>query len=555
MSSQPSNFLLDSDDKFDGPNWVEWKGTIFSAAESRGVDGYLTGAIPQPSNPPVGAAAQPATVYWGSMTPTPEEWKQRNAYAKGMVILNVKNPIGHGVKTDGTAAEAWKSLTDVYDAVSDVGKINADAKLRAIRHTDGADLEVHFCALRTAWSRLNAQGGGMSDADFRIIIIASMPKEWNTFVTTLYSLKTSAEVIVQLKVHDDLLARDRKPSVPAVQALATANSSSSQRSMLVCSNPVCKRTGHTIDRCFKPGGGMEGQYPDWWRKKGNATATPQKPSVNIAMVPHSMSSGAGEHYIFMTTTQREVKDLVTYADSATSDHCFMDLKDFITYQSLAEKDSDTAVKGGKFTIAGTGRVDKHVVFDGRVITLSFKDAMHTPDLSHNLISIGKLDKGGCYSVFGGSGVTFISKDNRPFLQGRGVGTMYEVDVFPMTGPTAQKGNAPATFVPAAQVAHSNVMAFATKSHDRPTDIDTWHRRLGHVGYSIIERMAVTKDLVDGMSVTTLKRGPGMCEDCIMGKQTRRPFDDNEKRRENVLELVHIDLWGPSRTQSNSGNRT
>ena len=43
-----------------------------------------------------------STTYWGSMTPTPEEWQQQDAYAKGMVVLNVKNPIGHGVKTDGT---------------------------------------------------------------------------------------------------------------------------------------------------------------------------------------------------------------------------------------------------------------------------------------------------------------------------------------------------------------------------------------------------------------------------------------------------------------------
>ena len=303
---------------------------------------------------------------------------------------------------------------------------------------------------------------------------------------------------------------------------------------------------------------MEGQYPDWWCKKGSptpmtTTTTPTpKPTANIAVVQHSTTSGHGEYYAFMMNTQGHHKGLITYADSAASDHCFVDIKDFVTYQPSTGKDGDTAAKGGKFTIAGMGRVDKRAVFNGRIITLSFKDVMHTPDLSHNLISIGKLEtKGGCYSIFGSGGVTFIDRDQRPFLQGQRMGTMYEVDVHSPTGPIPSKPNVPYNLVLAAQAAYSTIKAFATCSHNHPTNIDTWHRRLGHAGYAIVKCMS-KKDLVDGMSVMMYERGPGRCEDCIMGKQTRRPFDDNEHPEENVLDRVHIDLWGPSRVQSNGG---
>ena len=230
-----------------------------------------------------------------------------------MVVLNMKNPIRHGIKTDSTTAEAWKSLTNIQDAISDIGKINADAKLHSICHTDGADLDEHVRALRTAWNWYNTQGGAMTDADFHIVILASMPKEWTTFITTLYPLKTSAEVIIQLKIHDDILSCHQKPSIPSIQALATSNNTP-QYSNLICSNPVCKHVGYTIDKCFKPGGGMEGQYPDWWRKKGgtNATTMTPKPMANIAMVQHSTSSSHGEHYVFMTNTQKNNGDLITY---------------------------------------------------------------------------------------------------------------------------------------------------------------------------------------------------------------------------------------------------
>ena len=155
-----------------------------------------------------------------------------------MIVLNVKNSIRHGVKTDGTTAKAWKSLMDIQDAVSNIGKINTDMKLCSICRTDGADLDKHIRALRTAWNRYNTQGGAMTDADFCIIILASMPRQWTTFVTTFYSLKTSMEVVVQLKIHDNILSHNRKTSIPSIQALATPNNAS-QRSNLTCSNPVC----------------------------------------------------------------------------------------------------------------------------------------------------------------------------------------------------------------------------------------------------------------------------------------------------------------------------
>ena len=99
----------------------------------------------------------------------------------------------------------------------------------------------------------------MDDTEFRMVVLASMPKEWMIFISTLGTYTTSTEVIAQIMAHDSMLACDRpSQGTPAVvKALATA-----QKSQLVCMNPVCGRTGHLIKDCFKPGGGKEGQYPD-----------------------------------------------------------------------------------------------------------------------------------------------------------------------------------------------------------------------------------------------------------------------------------------------------
>jgi transposase InsO family protein len=44
----------------------------------------------------------------------------------------------------------------------------------------------------------------------------------------------------------------------------------------------------------------------------------------------------------------------------------------------------------------------------------------------------------------------------------------------------------------------------------------------------------------------------MCEDCILGRQTRRPFDGVTETNMASLELVSFDLWGPSRVKSVGG---
>ena len=72
MSNQPALFVLPTEDRFDGNNWFEWHGTIWSAAGARGVQGYLEGTIPKPSPLKPGTTPTP-TNYWGSKTPSPEE--------------------------------------------------------------------------------------------------------------------------------------------------------------------------------------------------------------------------------------------------------------------------------------------------------------------------------------------------------------------------------------------------------------------------------------------------------------------------------------------------
>ena len=193
--SQPANFILPTEERLDGSNWAEWKELIISAAKSRGVMGYLEGT-PRPATP--SPSADPSTIpihatpmiCWGSKKPSQDKWEWRNAYAQGLIALNVKNPVGHGINLDGMAAESWKSLTNVQDKVTDIRRLASGNILQSICYTEGNDLDTHFCVLQKAWKRYNDQGGRMDDTDFHMVVLASMPREWMIFISTLGAYTT-----------------------------------------------------------------------------------------------------------------------------------------------------------------------------------------------------------------------------------------------------------------------------------------------------------------------------------------------------------------------------
>ncbi|TFK35333.1 hypothetical protein BDQ12DRAFT_668638 [Crucibulum laeve] len=135
--SNPVFFLLPKSKKYDGLKWIEFKMTIL--------------------------------IWWGSLSPSQEEWDRCDAYTQGMVTLNIKNPIGLGVVTNSTAAVMWKSLTNTKDVKNDLATLNAEDALNAIKYAEGSDIEEHFSCLQTAWKKAVDAGSDINKSRFRMV--------------------------------------------------------------------------------------------------------------------------------------------------------------------------------------------------------------------------------------------------------------------------------------------------------------------------------------------------------------------------------------------------
>ena len=75
----------------------------------------------------------------------------------------------------------------------------------------------------------------------------------------------------------------------------------------------------------------------------------------------------------------------------------------------------------------------------------------------------------------------------------------------------------------------------------------WHLRLGHINLNRIQRLVRDVPLSD-LEMESLP----VCESCLEGKMTKRPFTSKGLRAKEVLELVHSDVCGPISVQARGG---
>ncbi|GKB16370.1 retrovirus-related pol polyprotein from transposon TNT 1-94 [Tanacetum coccineum] len=103
-----------------------------------------------------------------------------------------------------------------------------------------------------------------------------------------------------------------------------------------------------------------------------------------------------------------------------------------------------------------------------------------------------------------------------------------------------------------------VMKLGNKSKDKiclamiDENSTLWHRRLGHANMRLIQSLA-SKELV--RNLPKLKFDQHFCDACKMGKQAHVSHKaKNIVSTTRCLELLHMDLFGPSAVRSYGGNR-
>ena len=367
-------------------------------------------------------------------------------------------------------------------------------------------------------------------------------------------MATSADIISTLLAHGMILGRSSSNTTTTSASASSTALAARTAVKEPCTNPNCKakkRSTHTTANCYWPGGGKEGQFPPNFGQRAKANATTATPATTTT------TPGQTEHFVLsarvpdnpgrsgvliepptdyppMALISKGFQsfgkgEIPTFMDSGASDTMFVSRDAFIEYKPTASRVGDSAkATDGTFEIVGEGNVSQRYKVDGREREITYTRALHTPTLNANLISVSAFDKAGLTTTFGNGQGIIRQADGTVVLAGKNVNGMYVLET----------------------VNNTPDIHLAMTSLSQPAPLEQWHRRLTHCSPATIQDMA-DNNLVDGLKIseTTLN---GKCEDCVVGRQTRRPFDGATEKGLDPLDLVSFDLWGPSRVKSAGG---
>lgn len=182
---------------------------------------------------------------------------------------------------------------------------------------------------------------------------------------------------------------------------------------------------------------------------------------------------------------------------------------------VANNDSVSVQKMGNVNIQTNVMNTEHMI--------QVRNVLFIPELSANLLSVSQLTKNGCKVEFTDVGCNIYSPKGNLTATAKLRNNMYKLET------VAGK-------------------VYAATLNENKADIDTWHRRLGHLNMVDVKRL---ESCAEGMKLTNRNENL-VCIPCCEGKQSRFSFSHSGSRADTLLEIIHSDLCGPMETPSAGG---
>jgi hypothetical protein len=224
--------------------------------------------------------------------------------------------------------------------------------------------------------------------------------------------------------------------------------------------------------------------------------------------------------------------------SGTTSHIHNEWSDF-TFVNKDDMNNITGFGDGSVSSSGHGTAvvwTKSPEHKGTVNHIALQKAMFVPSSNVSLLSVSRFDKAGCWVEFA-NGRCYIldTKTDKIILTGTMWKNLYYLD----------------NMTPNAT---AEVLTKVYHTMNSEITLDLMHRRLGHLNMHMVQ-LLFKKDMVCGttLSMKYLKSTPSICECCVRGKMQCAPFLKSLSCETEVLDLVHLDLWGPAPIMSLDGN--
>jgi hypothetical protein len=214
-------------------------------------------------------------------------------------------------------------------------------------------------------------------------------------------------------------------------------------------------------------------------------------------------------------------------DSAATSH-FCNQRDlFIDFRPLSATHAKIGDRNANLQVTGIGTVNLILIDSNRHVNLKLSNVLYAPDIRRNLIGGANIDIAKYKIIWANNKMVIYNENNEYFCTVRRKGKLYVVYAYP--GKSSSK--------------ECNICNL---------DIELLHKRCCHINVLLLQEMCRNK-IVNGLD----KIGGKLvsCEICGIAKSTRNSFKSlKECQTREVLDLIHMDLWGPAPVKSLGGKK-
>lgn len=437
---------------------------------------------------------------------------KKDRRCKSLLVSRIHDTQLEYVQEKETPKQIWDALIRVFERKSIASRMHLKRKMLSMRFETGT-LQDHFLRFDRLVREYRNTGAAMEDLDIICHLLLTLGPAYSTIVTALETMPEENLSLEFIKCR--LLDEEIKQKGIGIESVTTQQDGAaftsskkqwSQKKKLKCYG--CQEEGHKLIDCPRN------------KQQSKANLAEENSVSFITLIDGSNISD-----------RRKVQWII---DSGCSDHIVNDKQLFENLELLKNPIEIAVAKNGEWITAyHSGTVRMISIVNGKRIPCTVHNVLYVPSLRCNLFSVLKIESKGMKVVFS-NGKVYVYNRSEVVATGVRHGKLYELDFYTVTD------------------CKSDSMLVCGRIDK---SLELWHRRFGHLNMKHLKHL-INENIVDGLATSKVECDDSIvCEPCVIGKQTRKPFVMCEgKRSSRVLELIHSDVCGPVTPVGRNGER-